>query len=352
MPFTLEGGINFRYTNVGLTQAINVLPNAYGRIQRMGLFVDKPITTTISTIRRREGKLAVLSSKPRGAEPDAVENATEDEILFRVPHFPWTNSLGPDDVQDVFAFREGPLSAKSVDEALNEILADDRIRADQTLEFMRMGSLKGQIKDGSGNVKLDLFDTFGISKKTVYFNLGNANTNVPAKCAEITNHIEDHLQGEEMSEVRCLVSSQFMEMLLAHASVEKYATSGGQQAMEILRQARLNAEEGVFVREYHINGVTFETYRGKAPLKTGAAEPYIEAGKGHAFPLGTRNVFRTHLAPAHAMSAVNQPGVQIWAHAAPLDGDQGILLSYQMNALPLCARPELLVEVDEAAPPA
>lgn len=351
MPFELTGGINFRYTNVEITQAINILPNRYGRIQRMGLFTPKPIRSIVAEIRRREGKLKVLTSTKRGAPPAAVENATEDSILVKVPHFPWSNSLGPQDVQDIFAHREGPLQTKTVDEALNEILQDDRARADQTLEFMRMGALKGQIKDGSGTVKLDLYTTFGITKKTVYLDLDNADADVPGLCGDITDHIEDNLKGEQMDEARTFVSSAQMRKIISHPSVEKYATSGGVQAMEVLRQAQLNAERNGFVREYHINGVTFETYRGSAELADGTTERFIADGVGHAFPVGTTNVFADYLAPAHAMSAANQPGVQIWASAEPIDHDQGIDLQYQMNAMPICARPELLVEVSSAADP-
>lgn len=351
MPFSLEGGFQFRWTNIELTQAINIIPNTYGRIQRLGLFDDKPIRSTYAAIRRREGRLQVLSASERGTPPQAVINATEDEVIIRVPHFPWTNSLGPESVQDLFAHREGPLQTKTIDEALTEILEEDRLRADQTLEFMRMGALKGEIRDGSGAVQLSLFNAFDISKHTVYFNLTNANSNVPAICAQITDRIEDNLRGEVMTEVRCLVDSEFMVALIAHPSVEKFAVSGPQLALEILRQARLDVAEGRFVREYHINGVTFETYRGSAELKDGSTASFIEPGTGHAFPMGTRNVFKTHLAPAHAMSAVNQPGVQIWASAKAIDHDQGVELAYQMNAVPICARPDLLVEVKAGANP-
>lgn len=354
MPFQLEGGINFRYTNVEITQSINILPNTYGRVQRMGLFKSKPIRSVIAEIRRRHGKLKVLTSKERGAPPAATKNAEEDSVLVKVPHFPWTNSLGPEDVQDLFAHQPGPLQPKTVDEALNEILQDDRLRADQTLEFMRIGSLKGEIRDGSGEVKLNLFNAFGITKKTVYLDLdatGENQIDIIAKTTEITDYIEDNLKGEVMDEVRCFVDSATMTKIITHPSTKEYALSGGVQAMEVLRQAQLNNEKNGFVREYHINGVTFETYRGSMELEDGSSTKLIDSGTGHAFPVGTRDVFSDYLAPAHAMNAANQPGVQIWASAKPLDHDQGVEMSYQMNAMPLCARPELLVEVKAGADP-
>jgi len=54
-----------------------------------------------------------------------------------------------------------------------------------TLEQLRMGALNGLILDADGTVIYDLYDEFDITPQTVNFVLGNAETNVKKKCADV-----------------------------------------------------------------------------------------------------------------------------------------------------------------------
>jgi hypothetical protein len=351
-PIQLSSGINFPFENVEVAQALSILPNKYGRITRSGLFgTGKGLLSTIAEVRIREGQLVILGSKERGSEYDSIERTDEDAIYFPIPHFPWKGSLTPADIQGLFAFEEGPHNPKQAAEAMNELLIDMREPADASTEYMRVGALKGLVKDGNGKTIVDLYDAFNITKKIVYFDLDNENTNVIAKCAEVTSHVEDKIGGQELTGVVCETDSVFMEKILMHASVTAYLQSGPALAVEALRQARLDMEEKGFVREFHINGVTFRTYRGKATLRNGTVDPFIAEGKGHAYPTGTRNVFRTFYAPAHAMSAANKIGQRIWTSMKPLDHDQGVEVAMQMNELNICSMPQVLVECDDGADP-
>ena len=82
-------------------------------------------------------------------------------------------------------------------------------------------NVKGVILDADGSVIYDLYDEFGISPATVSFDLGNANTNVKTKCAEVLRHLEDNLKGEFMTGIHVLCSPEFFDALTGHAKVEK-----------------------------------------------------------------------------------------------------------------------------------
>ena len=351
-PIELSGGINFPYENVEIAQALNILPNKYGRIGRRGIFgAGKGVTSTIVEIKRKQGMLVVLGAKERGAEADAIKRPDEDSIFVKIPHFPWKGTLGPDDIQDLLSFNEGAPAPKQQAEAMNELLIDLREPADATTEYTCMGALKGVVKDGYGNTIIDLFDAFEISKKTVYFDLTNENSNIPKICESVTSHVEDNIGGREFTGVHCYVDDTFMGDLINHASVTAFAQSGPAMAVEILRQAKMEREENGFVREYHINGVTFETYRGKATLRDGSTDAYVPSNSGQAFPTGTRNIFRPFYGPAHAMGAANKRGQRIHTTTKVLDHDEGIEVKNQMNELNICAMPEVLVECKGTANP-
>lgn len=352
-PLQLSSGINFPFENVEVAQALSILPNKYGKVSRSGLYgPGKGITTVLAEVRKRNGRLVVLGSKERGSDSDTLERGEEDAIYIRVPHFPWIGSIGPSDIQGLFAFEEGPHRAKQQADALNELLIDMREPADITTEYMRIGGLKGLVKDGNGRTVVDLFDAFEIDKKVVYFDLSNEDSNIPKQCRAITQHMEKNLGGDQMTQVRCYVTSDDINDILSHPSVEKYVISGSGMAVQALRLARLAQAEGQFVSEFEINGVIFETYDGEATLRNGTTEPFFTAGTGHAFPVGTRNAFRTIFAPAHAMSTANKIGQRIWSSMKALDHDQGVEVAMQMNELDICSLPQALVEVSMGADPA
>ncbi len=349
-PIQLSSGINFPFENVEIAQSLSILPNKYGRITRSGLYgTGKGLLTPFAEVRRKHGRLVVLGSKERGSESDTLQRGDEDAIYIPVPHFAWKGSIGPGDIQSLFAFEEGPLKPKQQAEATNDLLIDLREPADASTEYMRVGGIKGQVKDGNGKLIVDLYDAFEITKKIVYLDLNNENSDIPKQCRAITQHIEKNLGGDEMKQVRCYVTSDDINKILNHASVEKYIISGSGMAVQALRLSKMLAAEGQFVSEFEINGVIFETYDGEAVLRDGTTVPYFTTGTGHAIPVGTRTCFRTFYAPAHAMAAANKLGQRIWSSPKVLDHDQGLEIAMQMNELNICSRPNALVEVSMGA---
>ena len=79
----------------------------------------------------------------------------------------------------------------------------------------------------------DLYDEFGIAPGSVPFELGNANTNVKSKCAEVLRYLEDNLKGEFMTGIHVLCSPEFFDALTGHAKVEKAYTYWQQGAVLI-----------------------------------------------------------------------------------------------------------------------
>jgi hypothetical protein len=97
---------------------------------------------------------------------------------------------------------------------------------------------------------------------------------------------------------------------------------------------------------FRFQGVNFIEYNGSVNyFESGTSTPLIAVGEGYAYPKGVDGVFETYFAPANHFDYVNTEGQELymfeWAYPK---GDKIELMS-QMNALPICRRPQALVKV-------
>ncbi len=317
-----------------LTASINILPNLYGRLAEMKLFLPKRITTRTVLIDEKHGVLRLLESRPVGSPGTPAEHDKKKVRSFVVPQIPHDDVVLPGDVGGVRAFGS-ETELETVASIVNDRLQGMKNKHDITHEWLRMGALKGLILDGDGSVLYDLFDEFEITKKTVSFDLGTATTNVVGKCLEVKRHIEENLKGELMKGVRVEVSKEFYDALTTHKAV-KEAFANWQGA-----QDRLG---GDMRTGFTFGGITFEEYAGSATDSNGVLRRFIESGDGHAFPEGTGATFHQYAAPADFNETINTLGEVYYAKQAPRKHERGVDLHTQSNPLPLCLRPGVLVE--------
>jgi hypothetical protein len=333
-PFTGTG-----YDIVALTAAINKLPNLYGRLEELGLFPVDGVTTTSVTVEQLNGTLNIVRSRPRGAAADKAIADKRGLRVFAVPHIPLDDVIQPEEIQDVRAFgsasaleTQGNVIARKLQKCKNML--------DQTLEYLRMGALKGIILDADVSTIYNLYTEFGISAKTVYFDLADEDTEVIEKCLEVTRHIESHLFGERMTGIRSLVSPEFFDALTTHVKVQeafKYFQNMQQVPGKDYRKGFL------------YGGIVWEEYSAVWTDKDANSRKAITAELGHAFPEGTGETFKTVVAPGNFMETVNTVGQLYYAKQEPRKFNQGLDIHTEMNALPICLRPEVLVKVSTAA---
>lgn len=332
----LTGPINFPYTSIDLTEGVDVLPNMYGRVNELGLFPHRGVASTLVEIDFRDGVLTILANADRGAPPTVDKASTENAVILKVPHIPHMATIKPEDMQDRFAFNSGK-RPKGLEDAVQEKLQNIRNKHSITLEYLRMGALKGLIVDGAGVTLYNLFTVFGVAQLSVDFLLGTAGTNVMAKCREVVRNAEDNLKGEVMSGVHALVSKEFFDKLVSHANVEKF----------YLQQQDAASLRGNDIRKgFLFGGILFEEYNAVASDIAGASQRFITAQEGHAFPVGTMmNTHETLNAPADHVDMVNTMGTEIFISPHILPHGQGVELRSQSNPLTVWKRPILLQKI-------
>lgn len=317
-----------------ISAAINKLPNRYGMLNEKGVFPVKGLVNATVVVEERNGVLSLIPVTLPKAPSGTGVAAKRTVRTFSVPRLTEEDTIKPEDVQGLRAF--GGETQENLATLLNDKLETCRAKHDITLEWLRMGALKGILYDADGTTVIyNLYTEFGITQKTVDFVLGTAGTDVKAKCLEVARHIEDNLLGENHREVEVLVSQEFFDKLTGHAKVQ--AAFDNWQAA----QDRLG---GDMRSGFTFGGLKFIEYRGNANY-LGANKRFIASGDGHAYPVGTSQTFRTFVAPANFNETVGQMGQLYYAKTVPAKFDQGYDVHTQSNPLPMCMRPGVLVRV-------
>lgn len=331
-PFDTGG-----YDLATMTQAVNLIPNNYGRVRDLGLFTLDPVRTRTVIVEELNGLLTLLKSQPNGAPAPRAKHPKGKLRSFIIPHIPYEDRILPDDIQGV---RQGGTGyeAEVLQNVMTARLTQMRSSHAITEEHLLCGAAKGVILDADGTTIYNLFTEFGITQKIVAFVLSTTTTNVTAKCREVLRHIEDHLLGDVMTGVRCLCGQNFFDDLISHDEVEKFYLNHA-QAIE-LTGSGLDPRKG-----FSFGGVTFEEYRGKATdPTTGSARAFVGDNDAHFFPVGTQNSFKLHYAPANQMEMVNTFGQPLYAMQTMDPKGRWIDINTESNPLPLCRRPALLVK--------
>ncbi len=325
---------NDAFGTVALTQAINILPNRFGVVRDMNLMPARPVRLRQIAVEERNGVLSLLPTASVGAPGTVGVRGKRKVRSFIIPHIPHDDVILPSEVQGIRMFgSEGDLTALSDVMAMH--LQTMRDKHAITLEHLRMGALKGIILDADGSTLYNLYNEFGITAKTINFELSDVTTDVKAKCLELKRYVEDNLLGEFMTEVEALVSAEFFDALTGHTRVEK-AYERWQQGEALRADMR---------KGFVFGGITFKEYRGQATDPDGNVRRFIADGEGHAFPLGTTQTFLTYFAPADFNESVNTLGQEVYAKQEPRKFERGTDLHTQSNPLPVCHRPGILVKI-------
>lgn len=324
---------NDAFNLIAMTEAINRIPNFYDRTGQLSLF--RPVSLTKTTFGMDEllEELNLLDIVPRGAPAPKNRVGKRSFRTFNVPHIPLEDVVLADEVQGVRA-----LGMEAADETVASALARKlyvmRRKFDQTREYFRMGALKGILADANASTIYNYHTEFGGTQKVVDWDLDDSATDVNSKCRETLRHIEDDLEGEMMTGVHCFVSPEFYDALVAHPSVKeafKYFLTAQQLS-------------GDYRGRFPFGGITFEEYRGVSKSSAGTSRKFVEANYAYAFPLGTSS-FAEVFAPADFNETANTPGLPYYSKQEPMPFNRGTNVHSQMNVLPICLRPRVIVKI-------
>lgn len=324
---------NDAFNLIEMTDAINRIPNFYNRTGQLNIFRPVSLTKTTFGMDELVEELNLLDIVPRGGVAPKNRVGKRNYRTFSTLHVPLEDVVLADEVQGVRA-----LGSENTDESIAAAIARKmfvmRRKFDQTREYFRMGALKGILTDAATNVVYNYYTEFDVTAKEIDFELDDSATDVNAKCREVLRHIDDNLEGEMASGVHCFVSPEFYDALVTHASVKeafKYFLTTQQLS-------------GDYRGRFLFGGITFEEYRGNSKDSAGTTRKFVEANYAYAFPLGTSSFIEV-FAPADFNETVNTPGLPYYAKQEPMPMNRGTNIHAQMNTLPMCLRPRVIVKI-------
>ncbi|NWA25773.1 major capsid protein [Pseudomonas gingeri] len=320
------------FTVHSLTAAINDQPYVPGRIGALGLFQEEGITTLTVQVEKDGNTLALVPAGERGTSGLVVGGNKRSMIPFNTVHLPQRFSIMADEIQGIRAFGTRT-ELQAVQDVVNARLAKVRRQLDATHEYQRMGALNGQILDADGKtVLLDIYKTFGVTRKKLSMGLNDPNTEVRVKCGDALDLQEEALGNVTSSGSRAFCGKNYWNKLITHKSVkETYLNT--LQAASLRGDARESFEFG---------GIVWERYRGKV-----AGVSFVHEDKALLIPEGVPDLYISVFAPADYMETVNTQGLPYYSKIKMLDFDKGVSGEAQSNPLHLCTRPlaQILLEL-------
>lgn len=322
------------FSTTSLTAAINEAPHVPSRLGELGLFDAEGITTTSVTVEKDGNTVGLVSAQPRGSDPEVVSSDKRRMVPFSAVHLPQRSSIMADEVQNVRAFGSED-SEQAMQTLVNGRVAKMRRYLDATLEWQRVGAVRGKILDADGTTELlDIHDRFDLSQVSVNMALDTATTDMKGKCLTVLEHIEDELGALPFANVRVLCGKTFWAKLIAHSKVKDTYDNSRDAAW--LRQDPRD--------QLSFGGMVFERYRGKV-----GSQAYIPDGEAYAMPEGVPDLFIARFAPADYNEAVNTIGLPYYAKSEPMRFDKGMELEAQSNPIMLCTRPRAVIKLTEKA---
>lgn len=313
-----------------LTAAINDQPFAPGRIGALGLYSEEGVTTTSVTIEYNQGKITLVPVGERGKPLSPQPRDARKLRSFVVPHLKRDDTLMADTIQNLRAFGSES-EVETAQAVINQRLARMNRDLDATIEFHRVGGIKGKILDADGtSVIYDLYQEFGITQKVISLGLANANTNVRNKILEAVRTAEEELGAAMVTGYRIFYGRTLFDELTGHAKVEKAWDRWNEG--EMLR----NDPRGGFL----FGGAFHEEYRGKV-----GTQAFIEDDAAYLVPEGVADLFITRFAPADYMETANTLGLPKYAKQEAMRMNRGIEMEAQSNPLNICTRPGAIIKL-------
>lgn len=318
------------FSVVSLTKAIEDTPFVPGRVGQLGIFSEEGVSTTSISIEKVGSTVSLVPAASRGSSGRPMGNDKRQMIPFTATHLPQRASILADEVQNLRAFGSES-EVETAQRLMNRKLAKMRRDLDTTIEYQRIGAIKGSILDSDGSTELlNLHTAFGTSVTSHNLVLGTAGTPVRNKVIEARRKMEAALGGLTYSGARVLCSASFFDALVGHAKVE--AAFDRYMNGEFLREDQRGG--------FYFAGVFWEEYRGQV----GTAK-FIADGEAWMVPEGVPDLFVTNYAPADYMETVNTLGQAYYAKQEPKDFNKGIDVETQSNPIHICTRPAVPVKL-------
>ncbi len=327
------------FSMFNLTKFVSEMPYVPGAVGKLGLFADSMgVTTTTIAVENEKGTLTLIPSSERGGP--GVKNKRDSRTLrnFNVQHKKVSDTIKADEITNVRGFGTDS-EVMAVEQMVQRRQSRMLKSTDATVEYMRLGALKGVIYDADGtSVIYNLFTEFGIAQPTQDFTLGTGATEQLTNCMTLRETIQEALgiAGDDSLEVGVLCGATWFKRFISHPTIKD-----AYKFYQSVQQASNPLQKDLRYKGFKFGDVTFWVYRGNV-----GGVPFVAANEAHAFPMDVPDVFIERYGPADYLETVNTEGLPRYSKQAidPMFG-RYVELEVQTNPIALCTRPNTLVKL-------
>lgn len=331
MPESLAKKLVSMFSSTDLSLAVDRKP--YLPTMLKNYFSVGHSSTVTVRVDSRTGRLTLVPDTPRGLPGKPSQRDPRKGVVIEAAHLIEPGRIVAEDLQDRLSF--GSDSLETVAEAVADKLATIRTNIEATLEYHRLGAIKGVVLDADGSSELyDMYELFDIEKPAEL-------TWVPPTAAEGKNTVLEAFQkavrgiqlsmgGTPITGVAAVVGDEFWQELTTNPFVDKAYTLWASQHSESF------GTNNFLGRPFVYGGVAWHLYTGSVSGNT-----MVDNDAAHLFPLG-RDIHRQIFAPADYISTVNTKGLDFYAHWWAPDDDRSVEMEVQSNPVTLSMFPEAL----------
>lgn len=324
------------FSVTSLSSTITDIPDVPTKLGDKGLFQEEGISTLSFMIERQGSSIKLLPTAPRGGVREPVALGPRKLIPLQALHIPASWSVLADEVQGIRAFGS-ETEVMQAQTLVQRKLANVRASMDLTHEHMRVGALKGQVLDADGSLLLDVYDAFGMTQQTQFWNIAvAANGDPKASIITLKSMIRAKMGGRSFGKIRVICSLGFFTALVQNSKMIK--------AWELWNQGAFLRTDQVNGGDFEFAGVVFEVYDGGT-----SAGDFIPDGIAYAYPEGVPGMFQSKFAPADYMETVNTQGIPFYAKQEPMPFNKGIAGEAQSNPIHFNSLPEAVIKLSVAA---
>lgn len=323
------------FSVTSLSEVITDIPDVPTKLGDKGIFVEEGISTTVFMIERQGSSLKIIPVAPRGGVGEPVALGPRKMFPLALFHIPETWSVLADEVQGIRAVGS-ETEVMQVSDLVQGKLAAVKGNMDLTHEWQRVGAVKGLIKDADGSNLLDLYDAFGMTQPTAFWDLANTSVDPKDKGIELKFAMKGKLGGRPFTGIRIICSLSFFTAFIKNANIKK--------AWDLWNAGQFYRDDQTDADFVFLKNITLEIYDG-----TVGNTDFIEDGFAYAYPEGVPRLFQSKYAPADYMDTVNRKGLPFYAVQEPMPFNKGVKGEAQSNPLHFCTLPETVFKISAAA---
>lgn len=317
------------FSMMELTTAINKLPYQPKQIGALNLYASKPHTTNMFTVEEQHGKLSLIPAEARGSRPRTDSRVRRHIRPFQTVHLPQDHTVLADDVSGIRAFGS-ETEVEALSAVVNDVLERQKNNIEVTKEFQRISGIKGVIVDADGTTVIeDLFAAFGLTQSTADVDFAAA-PEWKNYATAIQRAIEDALGADTFSGIQAVCGNAWWDSFVIDDEI---------------KAAWDRWNDGQFLREdqlrvgFEFMNIKWYNYRGQVgDIK------FVPDDECHFYPVGVRDLFEEHQAPAPFMETVNTRAKPYYSKQERLPLDFGVELFSCSDVLHICTRPKVLIK--------